>query len=209
MACSGGMVGPPSNSGHELCRLRVLRDPDRYARPQTRTLSRRSARSSFTTDRMGRRRALLDPADMRGRGIEVDLIPAKVGRPQAMPEDQDHGGVAVTVPPAGGLSRRSISAAVRCSRLRYLAFIAEHKDDDVRAAILGSRNRSLGDQRRTTHNVTHEYAPPRARWGRACVGNRVLVAWRCLDERRKPRRVPKTTGKDGLSFAGDSHSLAK
>ena len=46
------------------------------------------------TDRMGRRRALLDPADMQGRGLEVDLVPAKVGElTQAVREgQQDHGG---------------------------------------------------------------------------------------------------------------------
>ena len=59
---------------------------------------------------MRRRRALLDPADVQGRGVEVDLIPAKVGEfghTQAVAVgDEDHGGVAMTVAVlAGGLDQ--------------------------------------------------------------------------------------------------------
>jgi hypothetical protein len=55
---------------------------------------------------MRARGAVLDPADMEHAAFEIDLIPTKVadlGRPQPVPEgEQDHGGVAVTVPVALG-----------------------------------------------------------------------------------------------------------
>ena len=54
---------------------------------------------------MGRRRALLGPADVQDGVAEIDLIPTqvyKLGRPQAVAEgDKDHGGIPVT--PAIGL----------------------------------------------------------------------------------------------------------
>jgi hypothetical protein len=61
------------------------------------------------------------------RAVEVDLVPAQIadlGRPEAMPEgDQDHGGVAVTVPVAlGGLDQTFDLGDVRCSRMRRSAF---------------------------------------------------------------------------------------
>ena len=47
-------------------------------------------RSQFTAgQRMGGRRAILDPADVQRAGFEVDLLSAQVddlGCPQAMPE---------------------------------------------------------------------------------------------------------------------------
>ena len=57
---------------------------------------------------MRRRRAPLGPADVQGRSVEVDLIPAKVGEfghAQAVAVgDEDHGRVPVAVPIAlGGL----------------------------------------------------------------------------------------------------------
>ena len=63
--------------------------------------SRRSARNS--SPRMGWVLGVpcLDPADVQGGRVELDLIPAQVhqlGRPQAMPVGhQDHGGVAVAI----------------------------------------------------------------------------------------------------------------
>jgi hypothetical protein len=47
-------------------------------------------RPQFTAgQRMRRRRAIFDPADVEGAGFEVDLLPTQVddlGRPKAMPE---------------------------------------------------------------------------------------------------------------------------
>jgi hypothetical protein len=55
---------------------------------------------------MGGWRALVDPAHMQGRGVEVDLVPAQVDKlsdPQVIGHQQ-HGGVAAAVAVAlGGL----------------------------------------------------------------------------------------------------------
>ena len=63
---------------------------------------------------MRRRRAPLGPADVQGRGVEVDLIPAKVGEfghAQAVAVgDEDHGGVAVTAVATSGARYFGLSA---------------------------------------------------------------------------------------------------
>ena len=61
------MKGEPL-TGEDERRLGILLPLQPAQRPQL-----------VATDRMGRRRALLDPADVQVRGVEVDLIPAKVG----------------------------------------------------------------------------------------------------------------------------------
>ena len=85
---SGG-EGRPALAGEDERRGWILLPLQPAQRPQL-----------VATDWMGRRRALLDPADMQGRGVEVDLIRAKVGEfrhTQAVPEGhQDHGGVAMS-----------------------------------------------------------------------------------------------------------------
>jgi len=68
---------------------------------------------------MRRRCAPLGPADVQGRSVEVDLIPAKVGEfghAQAVAVgDEDHGGVAVTVPlrPRGRATSACLLAGLR------------------------------------------------------------------------------------------------
>jgi hypothetical protein len=89
---------PPLADEHERRRRALALEPAQSAQ-------------LIALDRMRARGAVLYPADVEHRAVEVDLVPAKVAdlsRSQAVPVgQQDHGGVAVTVPVApSGLGQR-------------------------------------------------------------------------------------------------------
>src|SRR6266478_7361718 len=73
---------------------------------------------------MHARRAILGPTDVQAARVQLDLRPleiAELGGPQTVPiADQDHGGVAMTVPAPfrAAAIKRSISVSVRYSRVR-------------------------------------------------------------------------------------------
>jgi hypothetical protein len=71
-------------------RLREHRAPTRYKWRFHALALMTAERPQFTAgQRMRRRRAIFDPADVEGAGFEVDLLPTQVddlGRPKAMPE---------------------------------------------------------------------------------------------------------------------------